>query len=253
MRAKAAMICLCAGLFVAQESFSGELKYPTFFLTHDDTRREFGPFEYKDGAEIQVAGTAFVLRTNARENKRETGRMGRKVLVRGSMRDGGWQSTGFRVNPGDVLKISAQGTWRAPRERGESNADGYNSGGRTPGHRRSRRKYEQFRYAALIYRIGDYGTPRLVGTNGVSTNADEEGVLQVDANIIDNRQYRGGGDGELLVSIEVVSLEMNHRPALVLTAAEDNTKRFGPFEFRTGAPVLVGENQVAFTLRIAGE
>lgn len=226
-----------------------ELQYPQFILRHNESGTDFGPFPYKEGAAIDLAGAALILRTNARENERGTHALGRKVRVKGNLTDAGWQPTGFRVQKGDVLKIRAEGLWKGPRESVTSNADGYVPS-ITHQHRSVRRKYQQFNYSALLYRIGNSTAPQLVGTGGVATIAKESGILQFDANILDDRQYRNQGDGEITVYIEIVSLEMNHRPALMLMAADDRTKNYGPFAFTNNSAVLVGANQVAFTLRM---
>lgn len=94
-----------------------------------------------------------------------------------------WQSVGVRVNPGDVIRIRARGTWlytpgeyHGPEGHGRYRAPQFYPLPGVPG-------------GALIGRIGENGRPFYVGKGGTWT-ADRAGVLylRIDDDILSDNE-----------------------------------------------------------------
>ena len=114
-----------------------------------------------------------------------------------------WQSTGLRIQQGDLLILEAEGSWLyTPGE--------YNG---PEGHRHYRSPsfypLPSVPGGALLGRIGADGDPRYVG-DGVRWQAESEGMLylRIDDDILSDNE------GYVTVKIEVNSGQANTQPAL---------------------------------------
>lgn len=258
----------------ATSVYAIEPSTPKFSLEHKDTKKLFGEFEFRDGTNITVAGASFTVKTNSRDNTIRTPPAGKKIDIKGDM-TGSWTKPAFNIAKGDVLKITPSGTWTPPLESMACDANGLKSGShsgsstesgraghRIPGRAGNtasfggcsghanciHRATANAPYAAMIYKIGK-SEPKLLGKAGIEIISEDDGFLALDANITQDRSFRQNGNGAVTVEIEHRSIQPNLRPEITFVSVSDPTKSYGPFLFKEGTVVVLGDNKAEFTVQ----
>lgn len=119
-----------------------------------------------------------------------------------------WTAAEVKVNKGDVIAVEATGQWACARKGERCTADGYPINQEfyeyylSP--QNSPREVRDANYGALIMKIGEDGTPVVVGSHGTLTAA-EAGPLFFDINEADDGKSRHDNSGAIMVKLTVTT------------------------------------------------